>query len=358
MSTLPLRVGILGYGRIGQLHAANVLASPGATLVGVADPLFAASPPALDGVPAYADPGHILEDPTIDAVLVCGPTPTHAEHIRRAAVAGKHVFCEKPVDLDPEVAQAALAVVEASGVKLQIGFNRRFDPSFRRVADAVHGGEIGELCMMRVISRDPSPPPLDYVRSSGGLFLDMMIHDFDMVRFVSGSEVVEVHARGAVRVDPRIGEAGDVDTAVVSLRLASGAIALIENSRLATYGYDQRVEAFGSAGAIEARNHTGAATLLKTAAGEQSEKPLAFFLERYEMAYRLELAEFLAAVREDRRPSVSAHDGLAPLWIALAAGRSLHSGRPEPVDGAAGSPRSGESTTGSPGSGKSTTVPV
>ena len=326
-----LRIGIVGYGRIGQLHAANVLASPEATLVAVADPRFAAGMPALDGIPAYADPAHVLEDPAVDAVLVCGPTPTHAEHIRAAAAAGKHVFCEKPVDLDPAVARAALAAAEASGVKVQIGFNRRFDPSFRRVAAAVRAGEIGELCMLRVISRDPSPPPIEYVRESGGIFLDMMIHDFDMVRFVSGSEVVEVHARGAVRVDPRIGEAGDVDTAVVSLRLASGAVALIENSRVASYGYDQRVEAFGSAGAIEARNHTGAATLLKTAAGEQSEKPLAFFLERYEQAYRLELAEFLAAVRDDRQPSVGARDGLAPLWIGLAADRSLCSGRPEPV---------------------------
>jgi myo-inositol 2-dehydrogenase/D-chiro-inositol 1-dehydrogenase len=329
----PLRLGVVGFGRIGQLHAANVLACPDATLAAVADPRFAAGDAPLDGVPAHADPCRVLDDPAIDAVLLCSPTPTHAELIRRAATAGKHVFCEKPVDLDPAVAHAALALAEAHGVHVQIGFNRRFDPSFRRVADAVRGGEIGALCMVRVISRDPSPPPPEYVRDSGGIFLDMMIHDFDMVRFVSGSEVVEVFARGAVRVDPRIGEAGDVDTALVSLRLASGALALIENSRQATYGYDQRVEAFGTAGAIEACNPTAAATLLKTAAGERSEKPMPFFVERYEQAYRIELAEFLAAVRERRRPAVSARDGLAPLLIGLAAARSLASGRPEPVGG-------------------------
>jgi myo-inositol 2-dehydrogenase / D-chiro-inositol 1-dehydrogenase len=199
------------------------------------------------------------------------------------------------------------------------------------VRDAVHGGEIGALCMLRVISRDPAPPPAEYVRDSGGIFLDMMIHDFDMVRFVSGSEVEEVQAFGTVRVDPRIGEAGDVDTAVVSLRLASGALAVIENSRRAVYGYDQRVEAFGVEGAIEAGNRTGSTTLLKTSAGVRTENPLHFFTERYEAAYRLELAAFVDAIRNGTEPECSGRDALPPLAIAVAARRSMESGLPERV---------------------------
>lgn len=324
-------LGVLGCGRIGRLHAENALLLPGVRLVAVADPRFATGLDEPPGVERTSRVEEVIADPRIEAVLVCTPTPSHAELIVAAAAAGRHVFCEKPIDLDPGVAAGALAAVEAAGVKLQIGFNRRFDPSFRRVHDAIRAGEIGELCALRVISRDPSPPDLEYVRSSGGLFHDMTIHDFDLLRFLSGREVEEVHAFAAVRVDRRIGEAGDVDTAILSLRLAGGVLATIENSRRAVYGYDQRLEAFGSSGAIEAGNRTASTTAVKTACGTASESPLPFFVERYAEAYRAELAAFLAAIRDDVPTPVSGRDGLAPLWIARAAERSLATGRPERV---------------------------
>jgi len=325
-------IGVLGYGRIGRIHADNVRASQTANLVTVADPFFGSALQAPDDIPWSREVQSVIEDPTVDAVMICTPTATHAPLVEAAAAAGKHVFCEKPLDLDLGVAARALAAAERAGIILQVGFNRRFDPSFRRVRNAVRDGEIGALCMLRVISRDPAPPPVEYVRDSGGLFLDMMIHDFDMVRFVSGSEVEEVQAFGTVRVDPGIGEAGDVDTAVVSLRLASGALAVIENSRRAVYGYDQRLEAFGVEGAIEAGNRTGSTTLLKTSAGVRAENPLHFFTERYEAAYRLELAAFVDSILQGTAPECSGRDALPPLAIAVAARRSLASGRPERVD--------------------------
>jgi len=326
-----MNIGVLGYGRIGRIHAGNVRASQFASLAAVADPFFGSGVTAPDDVAWSNDVQAVIDDPAIDAVMICTPTVTHAPLVEAAAAAGKHVFCEKPLDLDLDVAARANAAAERAGVILQIGFNRRFDPSFRRVRDAVRDGEIGALCMLRVISRDPAPPPVEYIRDSGGLYLDMMIHDFDMVRFVSGSEVEEVQAFGSVRVDPRIGEAGDIDTAVVSLRLASGALAVIENSRRAVYGYDQRVEAFGVEGAIEAGNRTASTTQLKTAAGIRVENPLHFFTERYEAAYRLELAAFVDSIRNGTAPECSGADALPALAIALAARRSLDSGRPESV---------------------------
>jgi myo-inositol 2-dehydrogenase/D-chiro-inositol 1-dehydrogenase len=324
-------IGVLGYGRIGRIHADNVRASSLANLVAVADPQFGKSVAPPDDVTWSSDVESIIANANVDAVMICTPTPSHAPLLEAAAAAGKHVFCEKPLDLDIAVASRAVEAAERANIRLQVGFNRRFDPSFRRVRNAVREGEIGALCMLRVISRDPAPPPIEYVRESGGLFLDMMIHDFDMVRFVSGSEIEEVHALGTVRVDPRIGEAGDIDTAVVSLRLASGAVATIENSRRAAYGYDQRLEAFGVDGAIEAGNRTASTTWLKNLAGVRSENPLHFFTQRYEDAYRLELAAFLDAIRDGDEPECSGRDALAPLAVAAAAQRSLASGRPELV---------------------------
>lgn len=326
-----LGIAVLGYGRIGRLHAGNVRASTEAELTAVADPLFEAGlvPPA--DIPWTTGVESIINHPEVDAVMICTPTPTHASLLEAAAKAGKHVFCEKPIDLDPAIAERAIQAAERAGIILQVGFNRRFDPGFRRVRSALHDGEIGALCMLRVISRDPAPPPIEYVNASGGLFLDMMIHDFDMVRFISGDEVDEVQAFGAVHVDPAIGEAGDIDTAVVSMRLSSGALAVIENSRRAVYGYDQRVEAFGVEGAIEAGNRTASTTWLKNSSGVRSETPLYFFTERYEEAYRMELAAFIDAIRNGTEPECSGRDALAPLAIAMAAKRSLDTGRPEPV---------------------------
>ncbi len=325
-------VGVIGAGRIGRVHGNNLLRMPSVRLKAVTDPYvdFASWPPAP--VATAKEPETILEDQEIEAVLICSPTPTHADLTERAARAGKHVFCEKPIDLDPERIRRTLAVVADSGVKLQVGFNRRFDPTFARVRRAVTEGEVGEIHLVKITSRDPEAPPVAYVKTSGGIFLDMTIHDFDMVRFLTGSEVEEVYARGAVLIDPAIGEAGDVDTAVTTLKMANGAIAVIENSRQAVYGYDQRVEVFGAAGSAEAANETPNRVTVSTGAGVRSDKPLYFFLERYQASFVAELEAFFASIRDDLQPPVGGADGLMSVLIGLAASRSMAENRPVRVE--------------------------
>jgi myo-inositol 2-dehydrogenase/D-chiro-inositol 1-dehydrogenase len=328
-----ITIGVVGAGRIGKLHADNLLAMPGVRLKSVADPFLTPDDWSGRGVAPTLEPADIFNDPEVEAVLICSPTPTHAEFTEIAAKAGKHVFCEKPIALDPDRVRKTLEVVDAAGVKLQVGFNRRFDPTFARVRQAVADGEIGTVHLVKIIARDPSPPPPEYVADSGGMFLDMTIHDFDMVRFLSGSEVEEVHAFGAVLVDPAIGAAGDVDTAVVTLRLANGALAVIENSRKAVFGYDQRLEVFGSEGGVEASNELPCQVKLRTAAGIRAENPLYFFLERYQRSFVAELEGFIASIREDRQPPVSGRDGLMSVLIGLAAAQSMAENRPVKVEG-------------------------
>ena len=327
-----ITTGILGAGRIGRLHGDNILRMNGVDLKAVADPYadFESWPKAA--VATGEDPDLVLGDDSIEAVLICSPTPTHADFIERAAAAGKHVFCEKPIDLEPDRIRRTLAAVDQAGVKLQVGFNRRFDPTFATVKRAVDNGEIGDIHLVKITSRDPEAPPADYVASSGGIFLDMTIHDFDMVRFLSGAEIVEVHAYGAVLIDPAIGAAGDVDTAVTTLRLSNGALAVIENSRQAVYGYDQRVEVFGSKGSAEALNEVPAQVRLSTADGIRNEKPLYFFLERYQTSFVAELEDFFSCVRENRPPSVGGRDGLMSVVAGLAATRSRAVNRPVVVE--------------------------
>ncbi len=278
------------------------------------------------------DPRILLDDPEIDAILIGSPSSEHAPQLIECAEAGKHIFCEKPIALDPEIIRNALAEVDKSGVKLQVGFNRRFDPNFAAVQQQVASGALGEPHIIRITSRDPAPPPAEYVAGSGGMFLDMTIHDFDMARFLSGSEVTEVHAYGAVLIDPEIGKAGDIDTAVISLKFANGALGIIENSRKAVYGYDQRVEFFGSKGAAMADNNTPTSMVVFNESGTIRDKPLYFFLERYEAAFIDEMKAFVNAIREDKTTAVSGKDGLAPVLIALAAQDSLKRGKPEKVD--------------------------
>ena len=325
-----LGVAVVGAGRIGALHA-ELLAGrvPGAALAAVADAdeALAALVAALV-VARAATVESVLADPAADAVAICSSTDSHVELLVRAAAAGKPVFCEKPLSLDLAEVDRALAAVERAGVLLQVGFNRRFDPAHRSVRDAVAAGTVGEVHLVRITSRDPAPPPLDYVRVSGGLFLDMTIHDFDMARFVTGSEVVEVFARGAVRITPALADLGDVDTAVVVLTHEDGAFTLIDNSRRAVYGFDQRVEAFGSAGMAVSENppaHTG---VVRTEAGSRGAPLPDFFLERYVPSYVAEWEAFAAAVREGLPSPVPGADGRAPLAIGLAAWRSLREGRP------------------------------
>ncbi len=327
-----LRFGIIGAGRIGKIHAGNVATRvPGVEVAAIADvDLQAAQALAAHlHVPVALEDYHvILSDPSIDAVAICSSTDTHAKIIIEAAHAGKQIFCEKPIALDLATIDAALDAVEKAGVKLQIGFNRRFDPNFRRVHTMVAEGKIGTPQIVRITSRDPAPPPMSYIKVSGGIFLDMTIHDFDMARYLSGSEVEEVYTAAGVMVDPAIGEAGDVDTAVITLRFANGAIGTIDNSRKAVYGYDQRVEVFGSEGMVQAHNNTPDNDVYFNADGVHSAKPLYFFLERYMESFIVEMKEFVQSIRENTSPLVTGIDGRIPVVMGMAAKKSYLEHRP------------------------------
>ncbi|MBA3286476.1 MAG: inositol 2-dehydrogenase [Acidimicrobiia bacterium] len=303
---------------------------PGAALAMVYDPIGESSESVARslGVPMARSAEELLSSPSVDAVAICTSTDTHVELLVAAAGSGKAIFCEKPISLDLADVDRALDAAERAGALLQVGFNRRFDPAHRSVRDAVASGAIGAVHLVRISSRDPAPPPITYIARSGGIFLDMTIHDFDMARFVAGSEVVEVFARGAVRIDPAIGEAGDLDTAVVTLRHADGCLTLIDNSRQAAYGYDQRVEAFGSAGMASSHNpltHTGT---LSTAAGTMTPGLPHFYLERYVPSYVSQWVSFVEYVRTGGPSPVSGADARAPLVIGLAAWQSARNGQP------------------------------
>ena len=324
-----LRIGLLGCGRIGRVHAAGIAAHPGSTLSAVSD-IHAPAAEALGGPfgASVRSSEAIIADDAIDAVLVATSTDTHAGLIEAAVAAGKAVLCEKPVDLDLARARACLDAVAGSDRPVMIAHNRRFDPSFAALRVALEAGEIGAPEMLAVTSFDPGPPPLDYVRVSGGLFRDMMIHDFDMARFLMGGAPERVHAVGSSLVDPAIGAAGDVDTAVVTLSYADGRMAVIRNSRRAAYGYDQRAEVLGSRGMLEVRNVPETSVVRSTANGVTGAKPVHFFLERYHAAYRAEWDAFVRAVTDGAPMPVTLEDGIAALAVAEAATRSAAEGRP------------------------------
>jgi myo-inositol 2-dehydrogenase/D-chiro-inositol 1-dehydrogenase len=330
-----VRIGVIGAGRIGRLHA-ELLASrvPGAGVAGVHDvlPEPAAALAAQLGVPAAGSVDELLADPDVDAVAICSSTDTHADLVVAAAQAGKATFCEKPVSHDLAQVDRALAAVEETDTPFQIGFNRRFDPAHQAVRDAVVDGSVGDPHLVRISSRDPEPPPLGYVRTSGGIFLDMTIHDFDMARYVTGSEVVEVYARGAIRIEPSYEEAGDVDTAIVLLTHENGCITAIDNSRRAVYGYDQRVEVFGSRGMAASENPFNHSAVVRSEEGTRLATLPYFFLDRYIPSYLREWEAFVAAVRTGAAPPVGPADARAPLVIGLAARRSLREKRPVRVD--------------------------
>jgi myo-inositol 2-dehydrogenase/D-chiro-inositol 1-dehydrogenase len=332
-----LRIGIIGAGRIGRIHAENIARFiPQAKLEGIADIKLAEEQVAwargLGARIVSMDPGDLLKDPGIEAVVICSSTDTHADLVIAGAEAGKQIFCEKPVDLSVPKVKTAIAAAKKAGVRLQIGFNRRFDHNFARIREHSLAGAIGQVHLVKISSRDPAPPSPAYVAVSGGIFIDMMIHDFDMARFQAGSDITEVFAAGAVLVDPEIGRAGDVDTAMVTLRFANGAIGVIDNSRKAVYGYDQRVEVFGSKGAAVAENDLPNTVKLYSETGVTGEKPLYFFLERYKQAFIDEMVSFIDSVRHDKPVAVSGEDGLEDMYAALAAGRSLKERRPVAVD--------------------------
>ncbi len=326
----PVRIGLLGCGRIGRMHA-DLLASrvEGAALTAVYDVATEAANEVATrtAAGAAASPAELIEHDAVDAVAICTSTDTHIDLLVAAAAAGKPVFIEKPLSLDLAEVDRGIAAVAAAGIAVQVGFNRRFDASHRLVRDRVASGEVGDVHMVRITSRDPAPPPIAYIEVSGGIFNDMTIHDFDMARFVTASEVVDVFADGAVRVDPAIGDAGDFDTAVVTMRHENGAITTIDNSRQAVYGYDQRVEAFGSAGMVMSDNPLTTTTVFRDAhGGHQSTVPY-FFLDRYVPSYISAWEAFVAMVRDGAPSPVTINDGRAPLVLGLAAARSSREGR-------------------------------
>lgn len=330
-----LAVGVIGAGRIGKLHIESLAVRiPEATVAAVADVNLDAAKEMGEKYnikSVYADYQKILKDRKIDAVVICSPTDTHAQYVQEAAAKGKHIFCEKPVDLTLSNINAAITAVEKAGVKLMVGFNRRFDPNFLKVREMVKSGAIGEPHILRITSRDPAPPPPSYVKVSGGIFLDMAIHDFDMARYLVGSEVVEVYAKGAVLVDPAIGAAGDVDTAVTTLTFANGAIGTIDNSRKAAYGYDQRAEVFGSKGMVNIGNNTPDTHAHFDQDGSHAAKLLHFFMDRYTESYYREMKLFVEAVLNDGDVPVGGRDGLLSVAIGLAAKKSMAENRPVKV---------------------------
>jgi myo-inositol 2-dehydrogenase / D-chiro-inositol 1-dehydrogenase len=327
-----IRFGVIGAGRIGKLHAENLVTRvPGAQVIVVADPISKAAYELAERlrIPAAVDDYHlVLNNPAVDAVAICSSTDTHAQIMIEAAQARKHIFCEKPIAYDLKQIDAALAAVERTGVKLQIGFNRRFDPHFRTVREMVAEGKIGQPHIVRITSRDPQPPPIEYIKVSGGIFFDMTIHDFDMARYLAGCEVEEVFATGGVLVDPRIGEAGDIDTAVITLRFTNGAIGTIDNSRKAVYGYDQRVEVFGAGGMLTALNAVPDTHILSNGDGVHTAKPLYFFLERYTESFIAEMKEFVSCIQQDTQPMVSGADGRMAVVIGMAASQSYRLNKP------------------------------
>ena len=324
-----LKVGLLGAGRIAGVHATAITTNPGSTLVAVSDinADAVARLAAQYGAEARTTDA-ILNDPTIDAVLIATSTDTHSDLIERATGAGKAVLCEKPVDLSLARAQACQKVAARNGKPVMIGFNRRFDPNFAALKAALDKGEIGKPELLSITSFDPAPPPVAYIKVSGGLFRDMMIHDFDMANFLMGEAPVTVSAVGSSIVDPAIGAAGDVDTAVVTLTYADGRIAVIKNSRRAVYGYDQRVELLGSEGLLQAQNMLENTVVKSTTAGVTGAKPTFFFLERYMPAYAAEWSAFVAAVNAGTPLPVTLADGVAALAMAEAATQSARSGQP------------------------------
>jgi myo-inositol 2-dehydrogenase/D-chiro-inositol 1-dehydrogenase len=324
-----LGFALAGLGRIGKIHLDNLLLMQNVEIVAVTDPLEASLQYAKDlgisTVPTYED---LLEIAEVGAIVICTPTDTHADYVEKAALAGKHVFCEKPLDLNLQRVVEVLETVNKMKVSLMIGFNRRFDPEFTKVKDSVKSGLVGEPHLVKITSRDPGAPPVSYIEQSGGLFLDMTIHDFDMARFIVGKEVKEVYAKGAVLVNEAIGEAGDIDTAIVILTYTDGSMAVIDNSREAAYGYDQRLEVFGSEGMVQGNNILYDNHKLYNKQGVYGAKPLHFFLERYAAAYKIEMQSFADALNGVTDIPVGGEDGLLSLKIGLAAKKSLEENRP------------------------------
>lgn len=331
--TKKFAVGVIGAGRIGKIHIENLLHNiPNVELKIIVDVMI------TDQLKEWAhsmgisrlsdDANEIFNDPEIEVVIIASSTDTHAKFIQEAARAKKHIFCEKPIDTDVKRIKETLSVVEKEKVRLMVGFNRRFDRNFRRVQKAVAEGQVGAPHIIKITARDPAPPPIEYIKVSGGIFLDMTIHDWDMARFQAGSEVEEVYAAGSVLIDPEIGKAGDIDTAVAVLKFQNGALGLIDNTRQAVYGYDQRVEVFGARGCVVADNEATNTVKIYTAECTNIDKIPYFFLERYMESYKAELQYFFDCLEKNKDPHPNGNDGLQNVLVAMAAQLSYDENRP------------------------------
>lgn len=325
-----MTVGVIGAGRIGKLHIANLKRITGIHVKAIAD----VNHDAISGWKSQFgievvtnNPVEVIEDPEIEAILICSPTNTHAELIKKCALAKKHIFCEKPISFSSKTTAEALKIVKKEGVILQVGFNRRFDKNFKTLRNKLTNGDIGKIHTLRITSRDPFPPTLDYIKSSGGLFKDMMIHDFDMARFIMQSEINTVYVKGAVLIDENIATSGDIDTAIALLTFENGALGIIENSRQSAFGYDQRLEVFGAGGALQVENNRPNDVVKLTAKGIETEKPYPFFLERYEQAYIDEMLGFYKTIKLNEPIICSGEDGYTAEVIAEACNQSLLSGK-------------------------------
>ncbi|UCF38294.1 MAG: inositol 2-dehydrogenase [Acidobacteriota bacterium] len=330
-----LRVAVVGLGRIGKVHLETLLRrTAGVEVISVWDPRSAKAEEAArsGGIPSVGKSFSEILEADVDAVILCSPTDTHTEYVIAAARAGKHIFCEKPLALSLAEIRDAIAAVEAAGVQLMVGYNRRFDPNHSKARQMVETGKIGAPHLLKITSRDPAPPPPEYCAVSGGMFLDMTIHDFDLARYVMGSEVKEVFARATSLVDERIGQSGDVDTAVITLDFENGAIGVIDNSRRAVYGYDQRLEVFGSAGMVQIDNTRHDTHEFFGAEGTQRALLHDFFMDRYREAFAVEMGAFVESIRMGREVPVTGHDGLLSVAIALAAKKSVADNRPVHID--------------------------
>ena len=334
MNIPKIGVGVIGTGRIGRVHINHLCQNiPNAEVLSICslDTDVAKTLAEQYAIPHITSQyNQLLDNSNIEAIVVASSTDTHVEICQAAANKGRHIFCEKPIALDLKAIEDTLSVVKNTGVKFQVGFNRRFDVSFQRLQEVILKGEIGDPHILRITSRDPEPPPIEYIKVSGGLFLDMTIHDFDMARFLIGGEVEEIYAVGDVNVDPKIREVGDIDTAVITLRFKNSVLGMIDNSRKAVYGYDQRVEVFGSKGMVSVGNSV---TMLDTVTstvknGNISSLPHHFFIERYRQAYLIEMESFIQCIIEDTEPMVSVEDGKIPVQMGYAALKSLKENRP------------------------------
>lgn len=325
-----ITAGLIGAGRIGKRHAENIISYlPSVHLKTVADIKLDDNWAAKLGIEVRSSDQHeILEDLEIKAVIITTPSSTHVDIICAAAEAGKHIFCEKPIAFNPDNILKAMAAVKKAGVLFQVGFNRRFDPDFNRVYEIVKGGDIGTPHIIKITNRDPCRPDLDFIPDSGGLFMDFCIHDFDTLRFLSGSEVKELYVAGAVLVDPEIEKLGDIDTALITLKMADGSLGIIDVCRETNYGYDQQIEVFGTKGSIRACNTTPTSTVLSTNEGVFTDKPYYSFVERYQEAYIAELRAFFSCVRTRKQPAVGGEDALAAVKIAISAQQSLNRNKP------------------------------